>query len=552
VTQHPRIGIFLCECAGEIADRIDLGNLAGRAKSYPYVVHVDTRPFWCSGDGLDSLKSLADKEQLDRVVVAGCSPRTHGTLLRSLVEEAGLNWNFCQIVNLREQCARVHPDAKAQATEKADRLLRMGVAAAANAEVVELTETKITPVAAVIGGGIAGMTAALSLARRGIDVQLVEQESHLGGTLRELKNLYPGHVDTEAFLATRIKAIEESKKIDVLLGSEMTSLRGHPGAFEVMMKRAGKEETIPAGAVVFATGADEWTPPAGREDGRVVSLTRLHALMKKGELSADAMALVISPEGPLSREPSSVSLIAHSVLECAEQIREGKPQISITILFQDLPVTAKKTAQELFRSGIPFVRYGSENPPKVTDRGLEVRDHGTGENVTVDADLTVMAAGLSPSKGTHDLGKLAILWQDANGFLVEPFLRLRPEEVFDRGIYVAGTAHGPADVVTSMSQAFGAAARAHSFIEAGKIVKRALVAVVDEEICRGCGQCEDVCPFGAAVLVNREGGKIRTSVIDDVLCTGCGFCVSECISGAIRLPYLTDRQVRRMVAEAGK
>ena len=159
----------------------------------------------------------------------------------------------------------------------------------------------------------------------------------------------------------------------------------------------------------------------------------------------------------------------------------------------------------------------------------------------------MLAAGVAPSPGTRLAGELPVLWQDGNGFLVEPYLRLRPGEVFDRGIYVAGTAHGPADVAASMGQAFGAASRALRFLRAGKIAKRALVAVVDEEICRGCGQCEEVCAFGAARLREREHG-IRKSEIDNVLCVGCGFCVSECISGAIRLPYHTDRQVRSVLA----
>ncbi|MCK4547002.1 MAG: CoB--CoM heterodisulfide reductase iron-sulfur subunit A family protein [Candidatus Eisenbacteria sp.] len=549
--EHPRIGIFLCECAGEISSHIDLDDLALRAQACPDVMYVGTRSLWCSPDGLSALNSLIAGKQLDRVIIAGCSPRTHGILFRSQVEEVGLNWNFCQIVSLREHCARVHPGQKPAATDKANRLLRIGVAAARDAEAVEQMEVEVAPVVAVIGGGIAGMTTALSLARRGIDVKLIEQNSALGGTLRRLARLYPNHMDAGSFLAIRVKAVEANERIEVLLGTRMVSLKGHPGAFEVAAERSGGEESIPVGAVVFATGADEWIPSTDRDGSGVISLTDLLISLRKGKLPAERIVLVVSSGGPISRIPASTDLFAHSVLECVEHIRELRPGASVAVLFQDLPMTAKKAAQDLHGSGVRFIRYSPENPPRIKTGAVEVRERGTGDLLQIDTDLTVMATGLAPSEGTRQMGELPILWQDEYGFLIEPCLRLRPGEVFDRGIYVAGTAHGPANVLESMAQGFSAASRALGFIQAGKIAKRALVAVVDEEVCRGCGQCEEVCPFGAAVLTSRENNGIRRSVIDEVLCTGCGFCVSECISGAIRLPYLTDRQVRRMVAEAG-
>jgi len=454
------------------------------------------------------------------------------------------------MVNLREHCVRVHSQDVEAATGKALRLLRMGVAGAGRAEAVDEIEVEILPAVAVVGGGISGMTAALSLARRGIAVKLIEQETHLGGTLRALSRLYPQKVDAAKFLASRIEAVLGNERIEVFPGSRMANLGGHAGAFELTVDRGNTTETVSAGAVIVATGAEEWIPAGSAGPPGVISLTDLHGRLKAGDPGADRIVFLLSLDGPVSRIPAAVALMAHSVLETAEHIREIRPDASLTILYRDLPESAQGIVQELFTSGVRFIRYSLENPPKISPEAVDVREQGSGDKVKIESDLTVLAAGLAPSPGTRLAGELPVLWQDGNGFVVEPYLRLRPGEIFDRGVYVAGTAHGPAGVAASMAQAFGAASRALRFLRAGKIAKRALVAVVDEEICRGCGQCEEVCAFGAACLRERERG-IRKSEIDDVLCVGCGFCVSECISGAIRLPYHTDRQVRSVLAGSG-
>jgi len=551
-----RIGIFLCECGGEMSNALDLEALASNiealasgARSHPDVVFLSTKPFWCSPDGLAELRAHIAEEKLDRILVAGCSPRTHGAHLQSLAEESGLNWNFCRMVNLREHCARVHPGDSKAATEKALRLVRLGVAAARNAEAIDEVKVEISPSAVVIGGGIAGMTAALSLARRGIPVSLIEKEAELGGAVRSLSRLYSQGVDAREFLKPRIDAVRRNERIEVLLSTRMTDLKGHAGAFEVVVEKNGKGEALEAGAVIIATGAAEWIPEAEPGSANVISLTEFHNRLRAGDPGADRITFVLSSDGPTSRIPASVGMFAHSVLELAGHIQEIRPKASIAILFQDMPESACETARKLFQSGARFVRYSAENPPGISATAVEVLGSESGEQVKIDSDLTVRASGLSPSEGTRLAGGLPVLWQDENGFLMEPYLRLRSGEVFDRGIYVAGTAHGPSGITESMVQAFGAAARALRFLRAGTITKRALVAVVEEEVCRGCGQCEDVCAFGAARLHERERG-IRKSEIDDILCVGCGFCVSECISGAIRLPYQTDRQVRSVVAPA--
>lgn len=547
---HPRVGVFLCECGGEISNRIDLEELTERARVHPSVVSVRTRPFWCSPEGLSDLRTLVGEEGLDRIVVAGCSPRTHGHLLRSTAEEAGLNWNFCEIVNLRDHCARVHPDQRPAATAKAGRLLLAGLAAARESEPVEKTEAEITPLVAVVGGGIAGMTAALALARRDIAVRLIEREADLGGYLARLGRLYPSHVDAAEFLRPRVEAVEGSEKIEILRDAEVVAFQGHTGAFEMTVGRRGQEERLTAGAVIVATGAEEWIPETGWEPESVISLTELEGRLRAG-FSADRITLVLSSEGPTSRSPFSIGLAAEAGLECARTIEELRPGVAVSVLFRELPTDLRKEAQSLAASGVRFLRYDPEDPPQVTATGVEVREAGREQRVTVESELTAVATGLVPSAGTREIGKILALWQDPDGFLIEPCVRLRPEEVLDRGIYVAGTAHGPAGVTASMAQALGAAARALELVRAGTIEKRAVVAVVDEEVCRGCGRCEEVCAFGAARLVPRERG-VRTSHIDEILCVGCGVCASECISGAIRLPYFTDRQLRSVVAAVSK
>jgi len=547
VSTHPRIGIFLCECGGEISNRIDLGKIAERVRSLTGVADLATQPFWCSPGGLAELGRRVTDGSLERVVVAGCSPRSHGNLLRDALGQVGLNRNFVQIVNLREHCARVHPDQTEAATEKAHRLLKVGLAAARQAERIETIEADVNPEVAVVGGGVAGTTAALSLARREVTVHLIEQAPTLGGYLNHLAKLYPRHADAGEFVRARVQQIQKSDPITVHLNSRVTEIRGHTGAFEIVMEQGAEQKSIAAGAVIVATGAEE-PAPEGRGE-RTLSLTDLESRLRTGDVLPARIVFVLSAEGPTPGNPASVAVIAQAALECAGAIRERHGEVALTVLFRDFPAGAKEAVQALAAGGVRFVRYSPERPPVVSNLGVEVEAFGNGKRESIEADLVVQATGLAPSGGTRRLGEGPLLWQDEDGFLLEPHLRLRSEEVLDRGVFVAGTAHGPADIPTSMAQAFGAAAAALALIRTGKIVKHALVAEVVEDLCRGCGRCEEVCPFGAAELVLRENG-VKKSQVDRVLCVGCGFCASECISGAIRLPFLTDRQLRSMVTAA--
>jgi heterodisulfide reductase subunit A len=547
-----RLGIFLCDCGDEVSSVLDMETLETGARTLPDVALVHRLPYCCSPDGLDAIWTACAAEQLDHVLVAGCTPRTLGRRFREAAEQAGLAGDRVELVDIREGCAWVHSDDPAAATAKALDLIRMGAARLALAQPLEAIHAPVSPAVLVIGGGVAGMTAALTLANAGQHVTLVERTATLGGMLRGVHTLYPDRRSAADYLQTRIQAVAHHPRIEVLLRSEVTSLSGSVGRYTVNIDPGARE--LEAGAIVVASGAEE-RPPVGlfRYDGRRV-VTQLEFERELGGSALPSDVVFIQCAGQRNDAvPYCSGVCCMGALKQALQIKAANPSAAVTILFRDLYLLGEPIHEarmlEARKAGVRFVRYAPAAPPCVTPDSVEVRDASTGQLVRIPCDRVVLAAPLVPQPDASVLAHTLGIAMDENGFFPEVRYRLRPENYAQRGIYVCGASHHPGSWIEAEFQAASAALRALRYLRAGEVTSNAPVAVVDDNLCTGCGSCVGPCPFGAISLHKREG-QLDLSVIDPLLCTGCGNCVVACPVKAISQPADSDAQLLAQIDAA--
>ncbi|MFB0534471.1 MAG: CoB--CoM heterodisulfide reductase iron-sulfur subunit A family protein, partial [Anaerolineae bacterium] len=564
-----KIGVFICDCGTEIASFLDTKALGDRVRDLPHVALVQRGLYNCSREGQKRMKQAIAEQGLNRVVVAGCTPRTHEPLFRTLCEEAGLNGSPFEMANIREQCAWVHTDERQRATAKALDLIRMAVAKAALWEVRDKSEAKVTPAALVIGAGTAGLTAALTLANGGFPVKLVEREQELGGLVRRLHILYPTMQRAEEFISERIKTVQSNPNIEVLTEAQILDISGSAGNYHVTVGSNGHKAAFDVGTIIVATGAQPF-PPHGlfRYDGRrVITQLELEGKLKAGPSSAlrlrsgqssgrgpvDAQNIVMIHGAECEEERSySSSVYCMTVLKNAILLKEMKPEANISILFGDLQSFGEWCEDEILRArqrGINFVHFGTDSKPVVRDDAVEVHDLLSGADLSLPYDLVVLSTPLVAPDGASRLANLLHLPLDDNGFFPDVHVRLRPRNYIDPGIYICGNAHYPADTNESLFQAYSAASKALHHLAAGVVTSEASVAVVDERLCAGCGTCVETCAF-QAISLERGEGVLSTARIVPLLCKGCGNCATACPSKAITLQSSTDRQFLAQISAA--
>jgi heterodisulfide reductase subunit A len=557
-----RLGVFLCDCGEQIASVLDVDALEVEVHKLPEVTIVRRLRYACSPDGLSAIKSAIAEHGLNRVLVAGCTPRTLEPRFRAACEEAGLDGDRFELVDVREGCAWVHRDEPEAATAKAVDLIRMGIARCMLRQARQPASAEVVPAALVIGGGLAGMTAALTLANAGLPVKLVEREAALGGMLRGAHTLYPNRRDAVQFLAEKVRAVTGHPRIEVLLESQVIDVSGTVGCYAVSVRGPNGDSTFEVGAVVVATGARTLRPwGLFRYDGqRVVtqleferelraletgapSLSPPHAGGMKGGGSV-VMILCAGQRG--EAVPYCSGVCCMGALKQALEVKAAKPQANVAILFRDLYLLGEKAYEEQVlkarRAGVEFVRYAPSSPPVVTDEAVEVHDVPAGNERCFPCDRVVLATPLIPQPDAGVIAHLLNVAQDKHGFLLEERYRLRPQNCAERGIYVCGAAHGPAAWAEVEFQAAAAAFRAMRHLQAGRVTSQAPIASVDEALCTGCGNCVKSCPFGA-ISMDRRDGVLDVSRIDPLMCKGCGNCVVACPVKTISLPASSDAQV---------
>jgi heterodisulfide reductase subunit A-like polyferredoxin len=548
---EPRIGVFVCNCGTNIGGIVSVPAVVDYASTLPHVVHVEQNLFTCAQDTQDRMKSVIQEHALNRVVVAACSPRTHEPLFQETMQACGLNKFLFEMANIRNQDSWVHSAEPAAATDKAKDLVRMAVARVALLKPLRAKRITINKRALVIGGGVAGMTAALSLADQGFEAVLVEKEAHLGGLARDLTHTIEGaHIPDH--LLEMVDRVTHHEKIQVLTESLIVGFSGFKGNFttEVMVGPGMYERKIDHGAVVVATGATEYHPKEFLygQDSRVLTQIELgKRLEEKGAHDLEHVVMIQCVGSRNPDFPNCSRVCCQNAVKNALHIKELNPEAEVSVLYRDMRTYGE---MEYFyhrarRQGVHFFRFDRDEPPQVSseDAGLSVTftDHVLQRPLKVPADLLVLSAGMRPAD-TEELATILKLATNPDGYFMEAHVKLRPVEMVNEGIYVCGTAHGPKLISEAVAQAMAASSRAATFLSQTEITLSVVTAKVDPERCASCLICVRVCPYGVP-RINKEG----VSEIDEALCRGCGICAAECPAKAIELNWYEDAQVMSKV-----
>ena len=549
----PRIGVFVCHCGVNIGSIVNVPEVVECAKTLPNVSYAEENLYTCSSEGLSKIKEAIKKHQLNRIVVASCTPRTHEPLFRSACEEAGLNKYLFHMANIREQCSWVHAKEPRKATEKAKETVRMAVAKAALLEPQAEPEIDVQGSAVVIGGGVSGMTAALSLANQQFKVYLIEKEKELGGKLKELYKLHPNDKPSSEILDEYVQSVRSNPNIKVYTSSTVKHIEGFIGNFEASINHEGKEQKLNAGTIIVATGADIFKPRGMYcygENKNVITQLELEKLMKENKLEKPKNVVMIQCVGAREEKEGGrnyCSRICCAVaVKNALQIKELFPEAEISILYRDMQTYGKEFEEQYQKARgnfVQFIRYDFENPPEVCTRpdgGLSVKVHDILVNATLelDADLVVLSTPLVQWEDAKELSKLLKVPLGADGFFFEAHVKLRPVDFATDGIFVCGTAHSPKTIAESIAQAYAAASRAGIPMALGRVRTEAITAFVDEDLCTSCGTCVKLCPYNA--IRKDDQGIAR---VNDVLCKGCGVCAASCPEKAISMRHFSDAQV---------
>jgi heterodisulfide reductase subunit A len=552
---HPRIGVFICHCGINIGAYVNVPDVVEYAKQLPDVVHAERNLFTCSEEGISAIKKGIKEYNLNRVIVASCTPRTHEPLFRAACEEAGLNKYLFEFVNIRDQCSWVHMREPQKATEKAKDLVRMGVAKARLLQPLEEIEMKVTPSALVIGGGVVGMEAALNLANQGFDVHLVEKGPELGGTLRSVNRLFPTNQEAAKLVKPLVEKVKSHRKIKTHLSSKVKEVTGFIGNFDVHLDGKEEEEKFTVGTIVVAVGAEPLKPTGQYGYGKisnVITQLELEERMKKGEPIGENVVMINCVGARVPERTYCSRICCTTAIKNASLIKEANPKAKVWILHRDLMtygVDFENYYRKSMELGVRFVRYNLERPPEVIgDKKVEkikVYHELWRKEIELPCDLLVLTTPLVPSEDNKDISKMLKVSLDEFGFFLEAHLKLRPVEFAMDGIYICGSARWPTDITEGISQAYAAASKAAGPLRTGYVKAEAINAFVDEDECSGCGVCEVLCPFQAIELQTKDDKRV--SHVNEAVCKGCGTCGAACPSGAISMHHFTDEQILAQV-----
>jgi len=551
LTEEIRIGVFVCDCGSNIAGYLDVKSLAEYAKTLPNVVYVKENLYTCSEGGINEIKAAIKGQNLNRVVVASCTPRTHEPLFRGTCAEGGLNPYLFEMVNIRDQCSWVHMQERETGTNKARDLIRMGVAKAALLKPQEPIQSPMDPKAMVIGGGIAGMTAALAIANRGYEVTLVEKSADLGGLLLKLDKLAPSGADAAAIALKQADAVRRHPNIRLLTSTVIDEVKGYIGNFNVSTSTNGSNDQFPIGIIVVATGAQVFKPAGlyGYDGRKVITQLELEEVLKSKAFAAKNVVM-IQCVGARNDERKYCSRICCMVaIKNAIEIKQVNPETGVRILYRDIQAYGTEN-EALFQHakelGVIFIKYDPARPPKVEDGKVMIYHDLLGREIVLPQDLVVLSTPLVAGEDNEAISRLLRVSLDGNKFFLEAHVKLKPLDFATDGIYLCGNAHYPATVREAVSQALGAASRASIPLSRRVMSVEPIVStLVDEDACRGCGLCAALCPYGALEIVRGEKGR-KVRVIP-VACKGCGVCAATCYQHALSVNSYTDLQIGEQI-----
>ena len=573
--QEPRVGVFVCHCGTNIASVVDVTAVTDYARSLPNVVVADHTLFTCSTDSQAKIRAAIKEYNLNRVVVASCTPRTHEPLFQNAIREAGLNFYLFELANIRDQCSWVHREQPVAATEKAKDLVRMAVTKARMVEPLQRKSLEFNHDVLVIGGGVSGMTAANELADQGFSVSIVERENALGGNMRHLHFLL-SHAEPQALLKKLTLKTNYHPNIQVFLNSEITSFAGSLGKFKTTIrprpiaapaKGGGASEdqiVINHGVVIVATGAQPYQPTEYLygQDKRVLTQLELEEQLanRKSETQNLKSIVMIQCVGSRNAErPYCSRLCCGQAIKNAMEIKRISPPTEVYVLYRDMRTYGLMESfyRQAREAGITFLRFNAERPPEVrADGSLQVivHDEMLDADVALQADRVVLSVAVIPRDDAEELAKLLKVPRTSDGFFQEAHLKLRPVDFASDGIFLCGMAHYPKKALTeSVTQALAAAGRAATVLSNPTIEIEPIISHVNEEKCDGCAYCVDPCPFKAITLVeyqNEAGQTKKRVVVDETVCKGCGTCQATCPKGAIFVWHFKLDTLRAMTMAA--
>ena len=553
--ERPRVGVFVCHCGINIAGVVDVKDVAENAKNIANVEHSEDLMYACSQDCMNTIKERIEEHNLNRIVVAACTPRTHEPLFRETISEAGLNPYLFEMANIRDQCSWAHMNEPELATEKSKDLVNMGVAKARDLIPLKRLPIDINPQALVIGGGLAGMTAAQSLAVAGYEVFLIEREKELGGNLQ---NIYFNFgKDPQKLLRDTIEETSKNKLIHIYKNSEIKKIDGYVGNFTTTFvnKSTGKEKQFEHGVVIIATGAEEHKTEEylyGKSH-RIVTLVEFEEMLYEKKFPGRKPKNVVMIQCVGSREEGKMycsRICCTKAVKNALELKRLVPKVNIYIVNRDVRTYGfrEKYYTELRDKGTMFVHYEPENKPQVkfVDKSdpdskinVTVFDPIMDKEVVVTADLLVLSVAIDARKENIELGKMLKVPLNEDGMFMEAHVKLRPVDFANDGVFVAGLAHNPKDMDESIMQAKAAASRALTFITKKAILAEGTITEVNEDRCSGCGYCEIICAY-KAIEVDKEK---EVAVVNEALCKGCGACVASCRCGALDLRGFSNEQL---------
>ena len=551
-----RIGVFVCHCGANIGRVVNVPSAVDYALSLPNVVHAQEQLFSCATNSAKEITDMIREKGLNRVVVAACTPRTHEPVFRDTLREGGINQYFYDMANIREHCSWVHSKEQEAATEKAKDLIRMSVARTRHLEPLDEFELPVDKTAVVVGGGLSGMTSALSLAEQGFEVHLIEKEKELGGMARRLYTTLDG-LDVQGCMVDMIQRVYKNPLIHVAHDAVIQQVEGYVGNFTTTVKSEIGTRVIKHGAAVLATGAAEYKPTEyfyGDSDRVMTQLELEKGIFEKDQAVMDAKNLVmIQCVGCRNQDNNYCARICctHAVKN-ALNMKAANPEADIYVLYRDMRTYgfSENYYRQASDQGVRFIRFEEDMPPEVQklDDGsltVTVTDPVLRKNLELEADILALSAAAIPAPDIEDVSKHFKVALSPEGFFQEAHIKLRPVDFAAEGVFLCGTAHYPKHIPEALNQAYGAAGRAAVLLSQDTVTASGSVCRVEEDYCISCGACITACSYGAIEFHDTPAGKKATVI--PVLCKGCGLCNSKCPTDAISLKHYTDDEILEQV-----
>ncbi len=554
--EEPKIGVFVCHCGANIGRIVNVPEVVEYCKTLPNVVHAQEQLFSCATNSAKQITDVTRELGLNRVIVAACSPRTLEPLFRDTVREAGINQYYFEMANIREHNSWVHSKEKDEATQKAKDIIRMSVARARRLAPLQEFDLGVHKAALVLGGGVAGMNCALSIANQGHEVHLVEKSSELGGVARNIHFTSYG-LDMQEYLRDLIAKVYKHPLIHVYHDATITEATGYVGNFVTSVRSDKGLTQIKHGAAVIAIGADLYKPSEYLygEDERVLTQLELEERIAQQDekITGASSVVMIQCVGCRNEERNYCSRVCCSVsVKHALKLKEINPDMDVYILFRDMRTYGfnEDYYREASNKDVKFIRYEPDDKPEVEPGQAEdgrpvlkvtVTDFVLGKKLELDADIISLAAAVVPSASTNEVAGLFKVTLNPDGFFKEAHVKLRPVDFATDGVYVCGAAHYPKFLPETINQSFGAAGRALTLLSRDVVVASGAVCDVDESKCVSCGACITACTYGAIDFYETAMG--RKARVNPVLCKGDGVCNAKCPTNAIQLKHFTDEEI---------